>query len=848
MSALQRFNDLPVDVIEDALFSIPADLSREKWARIGMALKSELGEAGAPLFHDWSRQATSYNERDCADTWKSISAGGGVGIATLIYEAQQHGFKLGEGRARLSEDDKRERERQREADHKRAAEEKRARQAEAAKRANLIWDAAERATVGHAYLAEKGVRAHGLGIGEWPVYDDAGEVTRTIPGALIIPIADAKNGRIVSLQAIMAERRGGFWKSFLKNGRMSGGCHMIGETYPDQPLAIAEGYATAATIHELTGWPVAVAFSSGNLKRIASALRARFQNAGIIVCGDRGNGEGEAIEAAQVSGGIALLPTFAAGSKGTDFNDLAHREGDEIARKQLFSGIEQMAIIKSKSAESGQNTPGADLQSNGKNSDATASVVIADSPRDGKVSVGYIGDIRLPVPGNDNSAGHLVVSETVEHHEISEDAMALAFVNANADHLRFDHDAGKWFIWNGARWAKDTQRLAFSWARETQRQMAAGDRKEAALLRASVCRGIETFAQTDPRISCDATVWDADPMLLGTPGGTVDLRTGEMRVAHPADHITKCTAVAPVDGEPVRWLAFLEEVTGGDAEMIRFLQQWAGYSLTGDTREQQMLFAYGPGGNGKSVFLETLQAIMGNYAATAQMDTFTARKFDGHSTDLAMLAGARLVTASETDAGKSWNEARIKQLTGGDKITARFMRQDNFTFTPQFKLTIIGNHRPAIRNVDEAMRRRLNLVPFTVTPARKDTQLPAKLAAEHGQILSWAIQGCLDWQASGLVRPAAVVAATDEYCASQDVLGEWITERCDTGPGKRDFPKALYDDYRSYLHQTGEEPLTLKGFSEELEKRGFEGKKSSGVRWRMGIALRVPDIPPGAPF
>lgn len=188
-------------------------------------------------------------------------------------------------------------------------------------------------------------------------------------------------------------------------------------------------------------------------------------------------------------------------------------------------------------------------------------------------------------------------------------------------------------------------------------------------------------------------------MLLGTPGGTVDLRTGDLSDAQPADYITKLAGCTPERGEPTRWLRFLDEALAGDQEAIRFLRLWMGYCLPGDTREHALIFLHGRAGTGKSVFLNTAASILGDYAVTAAMETFTASKFDRHSTELAMLRGARLVTASETEEGRAWAESRIKQITGGDAITARFMRQDNFTYRPQFKLTIVGNHAPRLAPV-----------------------------------------------------------------------------------------------------------------------------------------------------
>src|SRR3954470_14226609 len=194
-----------------------------------------------------------------------------------------------------------------------------------------------------------------------------------------------------------------------------------------------------------------------------------------------------------------------------------------------------------------------------------------------------------------------------------------------------------------------------------------------------------------------------------------------------------------------------------------------------------------PGGNGKSVFLNALTGILRAYAATAAMDTFTASKGDKHPTDMAMLRGARLVTASETEEGPAWAEARIKQLTGGDPVSARFMRQDFFTFTPAFKLTVVGNHQPMLKNVDEAARRRFNIVPFVRKPEKPDRQLEEKLKAEWSAILRWMIQGCLDWQQNGLVRPESVTEATEAYFAEQDLLSQWLADECivDVGNASR---------------------------------------------------------------
>ena len=220
--------------------------------------------------------------------------------------------------------------------------------------------------------------------------------------------------------------------------------------------------------------------------------------------------------------------------------------------------------------------------------------------------------------------------------------------------------------------------------------------------------------------------------------------------------MTKKTAVAPGMRCPT-WHEFLKRTTDGDNELQRYLQRVAGYALTGDTSEHALFFAYGTGANGKSTFLNAVSGMIGDYHKTAPIETFTESKSDRHPTDLAGLRGARMVTAVETEEGRRWAESKIKTLTGGDKIAARFMRQDFFEYAPQFKLLIAGNHKPSLRTVDEAIRRRFHLIPFTVTipPEQRDTTLGDRLKDEWPGILGWAIEGCVEWMAKGLAAPKA---------------------------------------------------------------------------------------------
>jgi len=425
--------------------------------------------------------------------------------------------------------------------------------------------------------------------------------------------------------------------------------------------------------------------------------------------------------------------------------------------------------------------------------------------------------------------------------ELHEDGVALAFAARFKDELRYCHHTGAWFQWTGGLWRREETKLAFSWARQVCRQLARESDVEgkvrAVLARAATAAAVERFAQSDRAFAVTSAIWDRDPWLLGTPGGTVDLRTGRLRPARQEDHITKTTMVAPAaKADCPRWRQFMEEVTGGDADLVRFLQQWAGYCLTGDTREEALLFIHGPGGNGKGKFKTTLEEILGEYCQPAAMETFTAGGGDKHPTDLAMLRGARMVCASETEEGRAWAEVRIKQLTGNDTIAARFMRQDFFQYRPTFKLTIIGNHKPVLRNVDDAARRRFNIVPFDFKPAHPDPALEAKLRAEYPAILRWMIEGCLDWQANGLVRPRAVTDATAEYFEGQDLMAQWLAERCEARVTGKAASSALYRDWSAWAKARGEEPGTSKAFSAAMERRHAKERTTAGVMF-LGIKL-----------
>ena len=255
------------------------------------------------------------------------------------------------------------------------------------------------------------------------------------------------------------------------------------------------------------------------------------------------------------------------------------------------------------------------------------------------------------------------------------------------------------------------------------------------------------------------------------------------------------------------------------------------------------------GGNGKSVMLDTVAGIMGDYHTTAPIDTFTVSMGDRHPTELADLVGARLVTAIETEQGRAWAEARIKMLTGGDRVKARFMRQDFFEFRPQFKLMVAGNHQPVLRAVDEAIKRRFNLLPFEVTvpTAERDPDLAQKLRAEWPAILRWSLDGCLAWQRHGLQPPTAVTDATGRYLEAQDAMGAWLDEACEAKSTFRESASALYISWKAYADRNGEVAGSQKSFGPQLEARGFRRIKSAKANFYQGLRL-VDGQPPTPPW
>jgi putative DNA primase/helicase len=428
----------------------------------------------------------------------------------------------------------------------------------------------------------------------------------------------------------------------------------------------------------------------------------------------------------------------------------------------------------------------------------------------------------------------------------SDEALALRFAERHVDDLRYVAAWRKWLSWDGACWRPDETLHAFDLARRICREAAAECNKPkiaAAIASAKIVAAVERLARADRRMAATIDQWNRDPFLCGTPDGTLDLRSGRVRSSDSEDYISKLIAVAPADVADAAtcplWLKFIEEISGGDAGYARFLQQWSGYNLTGDTREECLVFAFGDGQNGKGVFIRTISGLAGEYAHTAAIDLFIASRSDKHTTSVAALHGKRCVVASETESNRTWAIVLIKNLTGRDNITARFTHKDDFTFEPTLKLTIISNYNPNLPSVEDAEKRRFNIAPFDFKPTKPDQNLSAKLRGEWPGILRWMIDGALDWQRNGLTRPAVVVDATADYFAEQDTFSEWINDACTVEP-KNDNRKEtfthLFQSWAAFAKARGVEIGSPTDLSSKLDRLGLRKAKNvpTGVGSKRG--------------
>lgn len=411
-----------------------------------------------------------------------------------------------------------------------------------------------------------------------------------------------------------------------------------------------------------------------------------------------------------------------------------------------------------------------------------------------------------------------------------------------------------WMLWNGLQWQRDDVNRVMELAKHVSRDIyQEGEALEDNDARIAVARHAKTsqqaprlkatleLAQSMPELVAQSGQLDNHDMLLGVGNGVVNLYSGKLQPAKPEDLITRHSPVMFDDkAECPTFKQFLEQVTDSDQSLMSYLQRVVGYSLTGNTTEQCLFFLYGSGANGKSTFLNTVKAVLGpDLARQTPCETLMARKNSGATNDIARLIGVRAVIANEVEDGSLIAEALVKQMTGGEALTARFLYGEFVEFTPKFKLFIAGNHKPTIRGRDQGIWRRIRLVPFVVTipPEQRDKDLQAKLLGELPGILNWAIKGCLVWQASGLAQPKLVTDAVADYRAEMDLLGQWVNESCVVGPQHEWRSRQAYGNYKIWAEGGGYKPMSESIFSRELES-SFKKTKRKDANYFIGLAQK----------
>ena len=436
---------------------------------------------------------------------------------------------------------------------------------------------------------------------------------------------------------------------------------------------------------------------------------------------------------------------------------------------------------------------------------------------------------------------------------LTDSGNAERFARRHGDKVRYCHPWGKWLVWDEKRWKIDDTGAVNLLVKETVRSIyteAAGekdDEKRKKIIAwgresesAARRKAMLELAKSEPPIPILPEVLDEDPCLLNCLNVTIDLRTGKSREHRQGDYITKLCPVSYDPDAPCDvWDRFLIRILGGNDDLYVFLQRFFGYALTALVIEQILLILYGVGANGKSTLLNAYFDMIGpDYAMKAVPDLLLNKKNENHPTERADLFGKRFVAAIETDDGRRLAESLVKELTGGDYIRARRMREDFWQFKPTHKIVLACNHKPTIRGTDHAIWRRIRLVPFNIIipDAEQDKQLPEKLRAELPGILAWCVRGCLEWQRQGLGVPPEVADATAGYREDQDFLGSFLQECCMVGPEFKVRAGELYSAYKNYCETSGEFTLSQKRFGAHLTEKGYRKYTSNGV-WYEGLGL-----------
>jgi P4 family phage/plasmid primase-like protien len=606
---------------------------------------------------------------------------------------------------------------------------------------------------------------------------------RQMKNLLVLPVLD-ESGKATSLQFIYPDGT----KRFLTDGKIQRGFFPINGT--NGPLYICEGYATGATIHESTGASILCALNAGNLLAVARMAQRKYPGREIIIAADNDSGtEGNpGITKAQAAGEVikapVLWPEFPDGAIGSDFNDLQTVCGLEAVRAQL--------TIKKQTT----------------------------------------GDLFTDLQN------------------------ATRFAEKHKGKIRFCHKFNKWLVWNEKRWEIDDTGNVWRLAKDHVLSLlntisSLKDDKERIFFLKEMARvqserkltSMLNLARHNEGIPVEPRDMDKNLMLFNCEDATVDLRTFEYLFHKPEHFITKLSPFTINSSVTCpRWKEHIEFIMNGNQSLIEFLQRAFGSCLAGENRDRKLFLLWGSGQNGKSVTLETLQMVLGDYGMKTPAETLLVKRFESIPNDLARLNGARFVYTSEVSEGKKMAEALVKELTGDKYITARFMRGEWFEFPITFKVFLATNHLPTIRGTDPAIWDRICLIPFTVripdSEKRAREELLEEFRSEGSGILKWLLDGCHEWLHEGLKPPTDVLAANVSYREQMDCLKGFIDDLCVVGERVHARSADLYKAYERWAKENGEDPISKTSFGKKLREKGFlDYRDTSGLKAWKGIGL-----------
>lgn len=664
----------------------------------------------------------------------------------------------------------------------------------AATAARIYSEASSEVDLAHSYVRRKGITPYGA--------------RQDLDGSLVLAVRGS-DGEIQSVQFIRIDGV----KRFLAKAKMNGGRLILGNLENGEPIVLAEGWATACSISEATGQAVVVGFSGSNMTVVAADLRRKFPDSPLRIAGDLDD-HGKGLEYAQAAAAagapaVVILPKFDDDRDRGDWNDLHQAEGLDAVRRQL------------------DTTP-----------DTSSRQIVP-----------FLAPALAKCDARDGTYSTRPLTELGNAQRLHDD---------NGENLKFVPEVKAWLIWRGKSWEWDTDGAAV-------RSMAAQLHRTIYAEGLGYPNDVEHFAKWARKSSERKTIAaavnllsdfgqvrlpmahvDADEFVVGFDHArqVINLSTGTARAATPADFVTKSLIAESIGNalRAVRWRQFLLEVFDEDQVLIDWLQRFCGYLLTGSTQEHVFLFLYGHGANGKSVFIELLKFVMGDYGRAIESATISESKrtAGAASPDLAILVAARMVYCSETPENTPMNEPLVKSLVSGDSQCARGLYQNPFDFKPSFKLIVAGNHKPIIRGTDLGIWRRVRLVPFTQTfnDDRKDPSLLAKLKAEAPHILAWMVAGCVKWTRHGLAdTPAKIREATSAYQDDQDLTGTWLAECTQPNAHSEVLTSDLYASYKSWCIDNGHKPASNAVLGRRLSERGFHVRQSNGKRYWSGLSL-----------